>query len=175
MEAVRSMGSTTRAVPCAAPSFRIDPALVFSSGFLATLVITTVMLLLLWFGVPQVDLPIWVSRLFVSDPVKVQAVGLGIHLTMGLGFAWVFALVEPHLRFSPSRNGLIFGVVLWAMVQAIGVPTLSAVASLIRANDNVFVGWFASRLGVSAAMASLVAHLAYGVSLGVVYGRQGNR
>ena len=175
METTRSIGSTTRAVPCAPASFRIDPALVFSSGFLATLVITTVMLLLLWFGVAQVDLPIWVSRLFVSDPVKVQAVGLGIHLTMGLAFAWVFALVEPQLRFSPSQNGLIFGVVLWAMVQAIGVPTLSAVAALIRADDSVFAGWFASRLGVGAAMASLVAHLAYGVSLGVVYGRQRNR
>jgi len=169
------MGSTTRAVHCAPASFRIDPALVLSSGFLATIAITTVMSLLLWFGVAQVDLPIWVSRLFVSDPVKVQAVGLGIHLTMGLGFAWVFALVEPHLRFSPSQNGLVFGVVLWAMVQAIGVPTLSEVATLIRANHSVSVGWFASRLGVGAAMASLVAHLANGVSLGVVYGRQRNR
>jgi uncharacterized membrane protein YagU involved in acid resistance len=175
METTRSIGSTTRAVPCAPASFRIDLALVFSSGFLATLVITTVMLLLLWFGVAQVDLPIWVARLFVSDPVKVQAVGLGIHLTMGLAFAWVFALVEPQLRFSPSQNGLIFGVALWAMVQAIGVPTLSAVAALIRANDSVFAGWCSSRLGVGAAMASLVAHLAYGVSLGVVYGRQRNR
>jgi hypothetical protein len=175
MDTARSMGSTTRAVPCAPASSRVDPALVFSSGFLATLVITTVMLLLLGFGVAQVDLPIWVSRLFVSDPVKVQAVGLGIHLTMGLGFAWVFALVEPHLRFSPSQNGLIFGVVLWALVQAIGVPTLSAIAAVIRANDSVFAGWFASRLGVVAAIASLAAHLAYGVSLSVVYGRQRNR
>ena len=175
METARSMGSTTRAVPFVPTLVRIDPALVFSSGFLATLVITTVMLLLLWFGVAQVDLPVWVSRLFVSDPVKVQAVGLGIHLTMGLGFAWVFALVEPHLRFSPGQNGLIFGVVLWALVQAIGVPMLSAVAAVIRADDSVFAGWFASRLGVAAAIASLAAHLAYGVSLGVVYGRQRNR
>jgi hypothetical protein len=175
METARSIGSITRGVPCAPASFHIDPALVFSSGFLATLVITMVMSLLLWFGIAQVDLPIWVSRLFVSDPVKVQAVGLGIHLTMGLGFAWVFALVEPHLRFSPSQNGLIFGVVLWAMVQAIGVPALSEVASLIRADPSVFVGWFASRLGVDAAIASLAAHLAYGASVGVVYGRQRNR
>jgi uncharacterized membrane protein YagU involved in acid resistance len=148
---------------------------VLSSGFLATLAITTVMSVLLWFGVAQVDLPIWVSRLFVSDPVKVQAVGLAIHLTIGLGFAWVFALVEPHLRFSPGQNGLVFGAVLWAMVQAIGVPTLSEIANLVRADHSVSVGWFASRLGVGAAMASLVAHLAYGVSLGVVYGRQRGR
>jgi hypothetical protein len=168
METTRSICSTTRAVPCASSSFRIYLALVFSSGFLATLVITTVMPLLLGLGVAQVDRPTWVSRLFVSDPVKVQAVGRGIHLTMGLAFAWVFVLVEPQLRFSPSQNGLIFGVVLWAIVQAIGVPTLSAVAALIRADDSVFAGWFASRLGVGAAMASLVAHVAYGVSLGVV-------
>ena len=85
METARPVGSTTRAAPFAPSVVRIDPALVFASGFLATLVITTVMLLLLWFGVGQVDLPVWVSRLFVSDPVKVQAVGLGIHFTMGLG------------------------------------------------------------------------------------------
>jgi hypothetical protein len=77
-------------------NFHIDPVLVFSSGFLATLAITTVMSVLLWFGLAQVDLPIWVSRLFVADPVTVQAVGIGIHLTMGLGFAWVFALVKTH-------------------------------------------------------------------------------
>jgi len=175
MAIARPIGSAPGAVYCAPRPFRIDPVLTLCSGFLATLAITTVMSVLLWFGVAQVDLPIWVSRLFVSDPVKVQAVGLGIHLTMGLGFAWVFALVEPHLKFSPGQNGLVFGVVLWAMVQAIGVPTLSEVASLIRADHSVSVGWLASRLGVGAAMASLVAHLAYGVSLGLVYGRQGDR
>jgi uncharacterized protein DUF6789 len=175
MATARSIGSTTGATYCAPAPFRIDSALVLSSGFLATLAITTVMSVLLWFGVAQIDLPIWVSRLFVSDPVKVQAVGLAIHLTMGLGFAWVFALVEPHLRFSPGQNGLVFGVVLWAMVQAIGVPMLSEVASLIGVDHSVSVGWFASRLGVRAAAASLVAHLAYGVSLGVVYGRPQNR
>ena len=176
MAIAHSIGSTPGAVYCAPRPFRIDPALVLSSGFLATLVITTVMSVLLLFGVAQVDLPIWLSRLFVSDPVTVQAIGLATHLTMGLGFAWVFALVEPHLRFSPGQNGLVFGVVVWAMVQAIGVPTLSEVASLIRADHGVSsVGWLASRLGVGAAIASLVAHLAYGVSLGVVCGRRRDR
>jgi uncharacterized protein DUF6789 len=175
MAIARSLGSTGSAVQCTSTPSHIDPALVLSSGFLATLAITTVMSVLLWFGVAQVDLPIWVSRLFVADPVKVQAVGLAIHLTLGLGFAWVFARVEPHLRFSPGQNGLVFGAALWAIVQVMGVPMLSEVASLIRADPSVPVGWFASRLGVAAATASLVAHLVYGVSLGVVYGRQGNR
>lgn len=110
MATARSIGSAGGAVQCGPAPFHIDPALVLSSGFLATLVVTTVMSVLLWFGVAQVDLPIWVSRLFAADPVKVQAVGLGIHLTIGLGFAWVFAVVEPRLRFSPSQNGLVFGV-----------------------------------------------------------------
>jgi hypothetical protein len=175
MATARSIGLTGGAARCAPTPLHIDPALVLSSGFLATLAITTVMSVLLWFGVAQVDLPIWVSRLFVSDPVKVQAVGLGIHLTMGLGFAWVFALVEPRLRFSPARNGLVFGLVLWVIVQAIGVPAMSEVASLIRADQSVSVGRLALRLGVGAATASLVAHVAYGVTLGFVYGRHNDR
>jgi hypothetical protein len=61
------------------------------------------------------------------------------------------------------------------MVQVIGVPALSEVASLIGADHNVTVGWFASRLGAGAAMASLVAHLGYGLTLGVVYGHRRDR
>ena len=81
------------------------------------LAITTVMYLLLAFGVAQIDLPIWVARLFVADPVKVEAVGLAVHLTLGFGFAWLFAaLVEPRLTLSPGQNGLLFGAVLWAFV-----------------------------------------------------------
>src|SRR5258705_51227 len=63
MATARSIGSTDGAIHCAPTPFNIDPALVLSSGFLATLAITTVMSVLLWFGVAQVDLPIWVSRL----------------------------------------------------------------------------------------------------------------
>jgi len=68
MATARSIDSTTGATYCAPASLHIDAALVLSSGFLASLVITTVMSVLLWFGVAQIDLPIWVSRLFVSDP-----------------------------------------------------------------------------------------------------------
>ena len=48
-------------------------------------------------------------------------------------------------------------------------------ASLIRADQSVSVGWLALRLGVGAATASLVAHVAYGVTLGFVYGRHRDR
>jgi len=165
--------STGGAVDFTSAAFRVDPVLVLSSGFLATLAITTVMYLLLAFGVAQIDLPIWMARLFVADPVKVEAVGLAVHLTLGFGFAWIFAaLVEPRLTLSPGQNGLVFGAMLWAFVQLIGVPVLSELASVIRPDPGIPVGWLASRLGVGAAAASLLAHLAYGGTLGFVYGRQ---
>ena len=175
MAAAHVVESTSGAADFTSAAVRVDPVLVFSSGFLATLAITTVMYLLLAFGVAQIDLPIWVARLFVADPVKVEAVGLAVHLTLGFGFAWIFAaLVEPRLTLSPGQNGLLFGAVLWAFVQLIGVPALSELASVIRLDPGpgVPVGWLASRLGIGAAAASLLAHLAYGGTLGFVYGRQ---
>ncbi len=66
-----------------------DVALTWSSGFLATLAITTTMYVLPAAGLPQVDLPIWVARLFVEDPVQVGAVGLAVHLIAGFAFAWL--------------------------------------------------------------------------------------
>ena len=173
MAPVHVVGSTSGAVDFGSATVRVDPVLAFSSGFLATLAITTVMYVLPAIGVAQVDLPIWVARLFVADPVEVEAVGLAVHLTLGFGFAWIFAtLVEPRLTLSPGKNGLLFGAVLWVFAQLIGVPALSELASVIRPDRGVPVGWLASGLGVSAAAASLLAHLAYGGTLGFVYGRQ---
>ena len=48
------------------PRVAIDASLVSSSGFLATLVMTTVVYLQALAGSAQVDLPTWTARLFRS-------------------------------------------------------------------------------------------------------------
>jgi hypothetical protein len=70
----------------------------------------------------------------------------------------------------PIRAGLTYGTILWLFAQAVAVPTLGVVAASIHANAAVSPGWIAARLGLVAALASLLAHLAYGSVLGFVYG-----
>lgn len=155
-------------------SISSDVTLALSSGFLATLAITTIMYVLPAVGLPQVDLPVYVARLFVLDAVHVAALGLGIHLVVGLAFAWVYAaMVEPRLVVGPGIAGLIFGLILWLFAQSVAVPVLGWLASLIADGPLVTPGPLSMRLGLGAAIGSLLAHLAYGGTLGYVYGCRG--
>lgn len=149
-----------------------DAALTWSSGFLATLAITTVMYLLPAVGLPQVDLPIWVARLFLDDQVQIGAAGLGLHLMVGFAFAWLYVVqVEPRLTLGPGSSGLLYGAGLWLFVQAVAVPSLGAFSGAL--GQTAGPGPLASHFGLAAAGASLVAHLAYGGVLGYVYGCRG--
>lgn len=151
-----------------------DAALTWSSGFLATLAITTIMYVLPAIGLSQVDLPIYVAHLFVDDAVRAAAVGLGIHLLVGFAFAWLYVeAVEPRLTLDPGTSGLLFGLLLWVLAQAVAVPLLGWAATLVRDTTLETPGLFSMRLGLGAAVGSLVAHLAYGGTLGYVYGCRG--
>lgn len=150
-----------------------DKALTWSSGFLATLAITTTMYLLPAFGLPQVDLPVWVARLIVDDPIQVGVIGLAVHLIAGFTFAWVYvSQVEPRLTFGPGTSGLVFGAGLWLFVQALAVPVLGEIGRVLG-GVGVQPGILSVHFGMSAAAASLLAHLAYGGVLGYVYGCRG--
>lgn len=153
---------------------RIDCVLVVTAGVVATLVMTTVMYTLPLLGWAQVDLPTWIARIFTTAPVAVAAIGAALHLFMGMIFAWFFASqIEPRLTLRPAHAGLMFGVSLWALAQAVGVPLVGTIAAAIHDIGTPAPGWFAMRLGVGSALSSLVAHVAYGMSLSLVYGREG--
>jgi hypothetical protein len=151
----------------------VDFMLVAAGGFLATLVMTTAMYVLPLIGWGQVDLPIWIVRVFTSDPVTVGEVGLGLHLFIGLAYAWVFGYqIEPRLALAPWQAGIIFGVGLWVFAQVIAVPALGALAGTLHPSTPVSPGWFAAGLGINSALSSLVAHIAYGTALSLVYGQR---
>jgi uncharacterized membrane protein YagU involved in acid resistance len=157
----------------AQPAVDVDFVLVGAGGFLATLVMTTVMYVLPLLGWGQVDLPIWVARVFTSDPVTVGELGLVLHLFVSLAYASLFACqVEPRLSVAPGLAGLIFGVSLWMFAQVIGVPLLGVMADTFHHGGVVSPGWFAGGLGIGSALSSLVAHIAYGMALSLVYGQR---
>lgn len=165
-------------------ALRRDGTLVFASGFLATLVMTTIMFVLplIGFGefaLPvwvarlfrQVDLPLWMARLVTGDPGGAAAFALGLHILVGFGYAWLFAgQVEPRLNLRPGVAGLLFGLMLWLLAQAVAVPLLGAMASAAGSLTGPTPGFLAIGLGPGAASGSLIAHLGYGGTLGFVYG-----
>jgi hypothetical protein len=153
---------------------RVDAVLVTTSGLIATLVMTTAMYLLPLLGWAQIDLPTWIARVLVTSPPAVAVVGISLHLLIGLTWAWLFtSQIEPRSALTPATTGLAFGVALWAFAQTIAVPLVGAIGHAVHDVDVAAPGWFALRLGAGAAFSSLTAHIAYGVSLSVVYGRRG--
>lgn len=151
--------------------FHPDPVLIFAGGFLATLAMTTIMYVQPLIGLGQVDLPTWTARLFVADPVQVAVLGIALHLCLGFGYAWLFAdQIEPRLAVGPGVAGLLFGAILWLFAQAVAVPVLGFIAPAASHVAAASPGFFSLHLGLGAAFASLIAHLAYGGTLGVVYG-----
>ena len=85
----------------------VDLVLVAAGGFLATLVMTTAMYVLPLLGWGQVDLPSWIVRVFTSNAVTVGEAGVGVHLLVGLFYAWLFARqIEPRLTLAPAKAGV---------------------------------------------------------------------
>jgi hypothetical protein len=78
------------------------------------------------------------------------------------------AMPGAAIRLGPTAAGLLFGVALWVLAQTVAVPLLGWLGDARPAP-----GVLAWRLGPGAAIASLVAHLAYGGTLGWVYGCHG--
>lgn len=163
---------------------RRDGGLVFASGLLATIGMTTIMLILPLAGVGQdplpmsvtrlfgqVDLPIWTGRALAGDPRAALAFAIGLHVFFGFGYAWLFAgQVEPRLSVRPGVAGLLFGAGLWLMAQTVAVPLLGALAAAQGVVGGPAPGALSTGLGAGAALGSLVAHLVYGGTLGLVYG-----
>ena len=166
---LKYFGSTQTMPVCA------DYALALASGFLATLGMTTVIFALVpLFGWAQVDVPIWVARMVTGNPITVAEIAMVGHFLVGLGYACLFAgLVEPRLSGSRTSAGLMYGFALWVFAQAGAVPLLGTLAVAAQGADlSLSPGWFAIRLGIGPTVFSLLAHLAYGLTLSRVYGDQ---
>lgn len=82
-----------------------------------------------------------------------------MHFVFGFGFAMLYAKLIPMLPGHNSwRSGLIFSVGLWLLASLLFFPAVGA-------------GFFALELGagILPALGALILHLAYGITLGLVY------
>ncbi|MBI2222245.1 MAG: hypothetical protein HYU53_13690 [Acidobacteria bacterium] len=160
---------TQRIAARVAARAHVDVAVALASGFLGTLAMTIIMYVLPALGISQVELPIWVARLFVRDAAHAAALGLALHVLVGSAYALLYAFrIEPRLKVRAAYGGLMLGLGLWAFAQAVAVPLLGAIAAAGGTGDGP--GFLALNLGASAAVASLLAHLAYGVAVALAYG-----
>ncbi len=125
------------------------------AGFLATVVISVLMMLLSTMGLPQLDIVTLIDRL--------GSIGRGgawvDHFIVGALF-WgpIFAGFETVTPKAPLwLKGLVFGVITWVLMMLIFMPIVGA-------------GFFGTGLGIAEPLGMLFLHLVYGIVLGVAFG-----
>ncbi|MBB3230186.1 MULTISPECIES: DUF6789 family protein [Halomonas] len=132
------------------------------AGFVATLVISMILILRLAAGIiPWYD-PIEVMNLAAQDLLGTpdsRMLAWGIHFAVGtLIWGVLFALLVPYLPGrTPTRRGLEFGVASWLVVMVTVFPLAGS-------------GLFGLGLGLVAPLSMLLAHVVFGAVIGAVYG-----
>jgi hypothetical protein len=145
-------------------------------GLVATAMLTAVMIVAQLLGRTRLDLPLMLGTVFTPDPDRARVLGFFVHLGIGqlfaLGYAAAFALLETATWWL----GGIFGLIHVAVALTILVPLLPGVhprmASERAGPTSTAVleppGLLGLNYGAETPTVAIVAHLFYGIALGVL-------
>jgi hypothetical protein len=145
-------------------------------GLIATAVLTAVMTGAQLAGLTRLDLPLLLGTIVTVDPDRARVAGFFIHLVNGQVFALFYAAVFAATDRAVWWNGAILGVIHGAVALLVLVPLLPGVhprmASERGAPSTGSVleppGLLAVNYGRETPLVAMVAHVAYGVALGIL-------
>jgi hypothetical protein len=147
-------------------------------GLIATAALTAVMIAAQLAGRTRLDLPLMLGTTVVADPDRARVAGFFIHLVNGqvfaLGYASAFAAVGRATWWAGGLLGALHGAVALLVI----VPLLPGVhphmaserAGLSSCAALEPPGLLGSNYGRETPVVTMVAHVAYGVALGLLLG-----
>lgn len=145
-------------------------------GLIATAALTAVMMGAQLAGLTRLDLPLMLGTIVVPDPDRARVAGFFIHLVNGqvfaLGYAAAFAAVGRATWWGGGLLGALHGAVTLLVI----VPLLPGVhphmaserAGLSSGAALEPPGLLGLNYGRETPVVTLVAHVAYGIALGVL-------
>ncbi len=139
----------------------------FLAGFVATLAMTMLMYIAPMMGMPKMDIAAMLGGMLgggMPEPMGgAWLVGMLIHFVNGTSiFPLIFAfLLYSRFPGAPAVKGILWGLVLWFLAQAMVMPMMGA-------------GFFAGNTPqpFMTVFGSLLGHVIYGALLGLIYGPQ---
>jgi len=145
-------------------------------GLLATGALTAVMIVAQLTGLTRLDLPLLLGTIVTEDPDRARVAGFGIHLVVGQGFALGYAATFALLGRATWWVGGLLGLLHVAVALTVLVPLLAGVhprlASHRAGPSSTAVleppGLLGLNYGVETPAVAIVAHLVYGVVLGLL-------
>jgi hypothetical protein len=145
-------------------------------GLVATTALTAVMITAQLAGRTRLDLPLILGTLVTEDPDRARVAGFLIHLAVGQGFALGYAASFALLGTATWWLGGLLGLLHVAVALTLLVPLLAGVhprmASGRAGPDSTAAleppGLLGLNYGTQTPAVAVVAHLAYGVALGLL-------
>lgn len=145
-------------------------------GLVATTALTAIMIAAQLAGLTRLDLPLLLGTVVTEDPDRARVAGFLIHLAVGEGFAFGYAASFALLDRATWWLGGLLGLLHAAVALTVIVPLLAGVHPRMathRAGPGSTAaleppGLFGLNYGPQTPLVATVAHLAYGVALGLL-------
>jgi uncharacterized membrane protein YagU involved in acid resistance len=147
-------------------------------GLLATALLSATMTTAQLAGWTRLDLPLLLGTMVTEDPDRARVAGFFIHLAIGEAFALGYAAGFALLDTATWWLGALFGLVHVAVALTILVPLLPGLhphMATERAGPASFTvleppGLLALNYGAETPAVAVVAHLVFGIALGLLLG-----
>lgn len=145
-------------------------------GLVATTALTVVMIVAQLTGRTRLDLPLLLGTLVTEDPDRARVAGFFIHLAVGQGFALGYAAGFALLDRATWWLGGLFGLLHVAVALTVLVPLLEGIHPRMASHragpaSTAMLeppGLLGLNYGVATPVVAIVAHLVYGIALGVL-------
>lgn len=146
-------------------------------GFVATVLLTTLMAGANYFGFTRMSIPFLLGTMFTPDQDRALVLGSGLHMLNGWAFALLYAsgfeLIGRATWWLGLLGGLLHGlfvlVVLMRILPGMHPRMVSEYFGPTQNRQLQPPGTFALNYGRRTPIVALLAHAAYGILLGAFY------
>jgi hypothetical protein len=129
-------------------------------------------------GLTRLDLPLVLGSFVAEEPDRARVAGFFIHLAVGQSFALLYTAAFALLGVASWWLGAVFGLLHVAVALTILVPLVVGIhprmaserAGLATGAVLEPPGLFGLNYGAQTPAVTVVAHVAYGVALGLLVG-----
>lgn len=144
-------------------------------GFGATVILTTIMVSSKYLGLTRIDLPFMLGTIFTGSRDKAVRIGFLSHVVMGWIFAFIYGIAFNIAELATWWFGLAIGFVHAAFVLTAGLQILSSFHPRMArpfqgptpTRQLEPPGFLALNYGRGTPIATFLAHLIYGIVLGI--------
>lgn len=134
------------------------------AGLIATVVMTASLYAIHWRGMAEADMLRALGSLITRDEATALPVGIMIHLVSGIVFAFVYIVVWSTLPLHAFQHYVLLG-----LLTGFAHGLVVSFALVVLVAEHHPLERF-QRAGIGVALAHLLAHVVYGLLIGIVAG-----